>query len=116
MPATKRDLICTELFRTFVQTDDMNKAALKTRFDARLTKEQKELFEHAAEITGSRSLTEFVISAAQKEADLVIEKNQLRLVASKRDQEIFFNALMNAAKPNAALKKAANRYKKFVAK
>ena len=89
------------------------RAAEMTRFDARLTKEQKELFEYAAEITGSRSLTEFVISAAQKEADKVIEKNQLKLVASKRDQEIFFEALMNPAQPNAALKKALKRYNKF---
>ena len=89
------------------------RAADMTRFDARLTKEQKELFEYAAEITGSRSLTEFVISAAQKEADKVIEKNQLKLVASKRDQEIFFEALMNPAQPNAALKKALKRYNKF---
>ena len=89
------------------------RAADMTRFDARLTKEQKELFEYVAEITGSRSLTEFVISAAQKEADKVIEKNQLKLVASKRDQEIFFEALMNPAQPNAALKKALKRYNKF---
>ena len=91
------------------------RGAEMTRFDARITKEQKELFEYAAEITGSRTLTEFVISAAQKEADKVIEKKQLKLVASKRDQEIFFDALMNPAKPNAALKKALNRYNKFAA-
>ena len=89
------------------------RAAEMTRFDARLTKEQKELFEYAAEITGSRSLTEFVISAAQKEADKVIEKNQLKLVASKRDQEIFFEALMNPAQQNAVLKKELKRYNKF---
>ena len=92
------------------------KTAEKTRFDARLTKEQKELFEYAAALTGCRSLTEFMISSAQKEADEVIEKKQLRLVASKRDQEIFFNALMNPPKPNAALKKALVRYNKFTAK
>ncbi len=84
----------------------------KTRFDARLTQEQKELFEYAATITGSRSLTDFVISAAQKEADEVIQKNHLMLITTKRDQEVFFHALVDPAKPNQKLKAAAARYKK----
>ena len=88
----------------------------KTRFDARLTKEQKEIFEYAASLTGSRSLTEFVISSAQKEADKVIEKKQVTLLASKTDQEIFFNTLTHPPKPNARLIKAMTKYKKFASK
>ena len=92
------------------------KASEKTRFDARLTKEQKELFEYAAAVSGSRSLTDFVISSAQKEAEKIIEKKQYLLLASKKDQEIFFEVLVNPSKPNAALKKAVSRYKKFISK
>jgi uncharacterized protein (DUF1778 family) len=92
------------------------KPAEKTRFDARLTKEQKELFEYAASLTGSRSLTEFVISSAQKEADKAVKKNQFLLLASKKDQEIFFNTLMIPPKPNQSLKKALARYNKLSAK
>jgi uncharacterized protein (DUF1778 family) len=33
------------------------------------------------------------------------------ILASQRDQEVFFNAIMNSGKPNSALKKAAARYK-----
>jgi len=92
------------------------RTAEMTRFDARLTKEQKELFEYAAQLTGSRSLTEFVISSAQKEADKIIEKNQFTLISSKQDQQVFFDALVNPPKPNANLKRALNRYNKFIAK
>ena len=92
------------------------KTAEKTRFDARLTKEQKDLFEYAASLTGSRSLTEFVISAAQKEADKVIEKNQFMLLVSKQDKKVFFDALMTPPKPNQHLKKAVARYNKLAEK
>ena len=87
-----------------------------TRFDARLTREQKELFEYAAQLTGSRSLTDFIISSAQKEADRIIEKNQFILMNSKKDQQVFFDTLANPPKPNARLKKALNRYNKFMSK
>ena len=33
------------------------------------------------------------------------------IIASKRDSKIFFDALMNPAKPNEALVKAAREYK-----
>ena len=92
------------------------KTSSKTRFDARLTQEQKELFEYAANLTGSRSLTEFVITAAQKAADHVIEKNQFMLISTKKDQRIFFHALVNPPKPNQKLKKAVARHKKVLGK
>lgn len=80
------------------------------RFDTRLSKEQKEFFEHAATIGGFRNLSEFVIYSAQEQAKKIIE-NYNKVLASKRDQEIFFDAIMNTPKPNARLKKAASRYK-----
>ena len=104
--------MCTEIFRTF----DIMKNNEKTRFDARLTKEQKMLFEYAAALVGCRSLTEFIITSAQKEADKVIEKSQLRLISSKQDQQIFFDALVNPPKANARLKKGLARYKKIIVK
>jgi uncharacterized protein (DUF1778 family) len=89
------------------------KTATKTRFDARLTNEQKALFEQAALILGSRSLTEFILAAASREADRVIGDNQVRLLSSKIDHEVFFKALMNPPAPNDGLKKAASKYKKW---
>jgi uncharacterized protein (DUF1778 family) len=92
------------------------KTAEKTRFDARLTQEQKDLFEYAASILGSRSLTDFIISAAQKAANEVIEKNHLMLITTKRDQEVFFHSLVHPAQPNHKLKTAAAKYKRRMSK
>jgi uncharacterized protein (DUF1778 family) len=92
------------------------KGSGKTRFDARLTQEQKELFEHAARLSGRRSLTEFVITAAQRAADEIIEKHQFLLITTKRDQQIFFHALIHPPRPNQKLKKAAAKYKRLTSK
>lgn len=83
----------------------------KARFDARLSTEEKELFERAAELGGFRSLTEFVLRSAQKRAKEIIEEHEL-IIASKRDGEVFFNAILNPEKPNAKLTAAAEKYKK----
>ena len=87
------------------------KAAEKSRFDIRLTREQKEFAEYAANLGGFSTLTEFVLSSVQRQATDIVEKHKA-ILASSRDQQIFFDALMDAGKPNNALKKAAARYKK----
>ena len=46
----------------------------KTRFDTRLPKEQKLLFERAAIIGGFRSLTDFILIAAQEKAKEIIRE------------------------------------------
>lgn len=90
--------------------------ALKTktleiaRFDTRLPKEQKELFEEAVVLGGYRSLSDFVISSAMEKAKIIVEERK-NLLASKKDRETFFNALLNPPKPNDKLKAAAKRYK-----
>jgi uncharacterized protein (DUF1778 family) len=86
------------------------KTNTSARFDTRLSKDQKELFEYAASLGGFRNLTEFVISSTQSVANEIIEKHNA-ILASKRDQELFFNALIHPSKPNSKLKKAASRYK-----
>jgi uncharacterized protein (DUF1778 family) len=83
----------------------------KSRFDAQMPKEQKSYFERAAALAGYRSLTEFVLRAAQEKADEVIARHN-SLFASERDREIFFGALLNPPKPNSKLLAAAKLYKK----
>jgi len=41
-------------------------------------------------------------------------EEQNKIIASKRDQEIFFNELTNPSKPNKALTDAVKRYNKIV--
>lgn len=86
----------------------------KARFDTRLTKEQKEYFEYAASLGGFRTLTEFVVFSAQQQANEIIEKHH-SILASQKDREVFFEAMMNPPQPNDALKKAALRFNELVA-
>ncbi|MGI8599632.1 MAG: DUF1778 domain-containing protein [Chitinophagaceae bacterium] len=87
----------------------------KARFDTRLPKEQKEYFEYAANLGGFRNLTEFIVFSAQQQASKIVENRDV-ILSSKRDQEIFFDAIMNPSKPNSRLRKAASRYNQAIAK
>lgn len=82
----------------------------KARFDTRLSKEQKDFFERAAILGGYRSLTDFVILTVQKKAKEIIAERD-RIIASKKDSEIFFNAITNPNKPNKELLSAAKEFK-----
>ncbi len=86
-----------------------------SRFNARLPKEQKELFEKAAYLGGYRNLTDFVILTVQEKAKKIIKEKEL-IIASKRDGEIFFNAITNSKKPSKSLKNALKDYNSFVSK
>lgn len=82
------------------------------RFDTRLPKEQKIFFEKAARLGGYRSLTDFVVMAAQEKAKQIITEKE-RIIASQQDSEVFFNALMNPSAPNEELSKAAKAFKDY---
>ncbi|MBL4734344.1 MAG: DUF1778 domain-containing protein [Flavobacteriales bacterium] len=88
------------------------KAIESSRFDTRLPKEQKDLFEYAASLGGFRTLTEFVMFSAREHAKKIIEDHN-KVLASNKDQKIFFNAMVNPKKPNSNLKNAALNYKKL---
>ena len=86
--------------------------AQKARLDTRLLKEQKELFEYAATLGGFSTLTDFVVYALQQQSNTIIEKYKYQnaFLASKKDQEIFFDAITNPQPPNEALRNAAKHY------
>ncbi len=87
----------------------------KARFDTRLPKEQKMFFERAARLGGYRSLTDFVIMTVQEKAKkIILEREQI--IASQKDSEIFFNAIINSPKANNNLTNAANEYKTILSK
>ena len=87
-----------------------NKISGKTRFEARLTQDEKAFFERAAAIGGYRSLTDFVIRSAVKQAEEIIQA-QDSILSSKRDAELFFDTVFNAPAPNEKLKAAAISFK-----
>ncbi|HFA51999.1 MAG TPA: DUF1778 domain-containing protein [Bacteroidetes bacterium] len=84
-----------------------------TRFDARLTKEQKEFFEYASRLGGFRSLTEFIIKSVQSKAEQLVEEHN-KIIASNRDREIFFDFVFKGVKPNKELKSALKEYNKLL--
>jgi len=81
----------------------------KARFDTRLPKEQKLFFERAALLGGYRNLTDFMILTVQKRAKEIIKERE-QIIASKKDKEIFFNAITSPGKPNKNLLSAAKEY------
>lgn len=87
----------------------------KTRVDIRLAKKQKEYFEYAANLGGFKTLTDFVIFSGEQQANQIVEKHNT-ILASKKDQEVFFDALINPQPANERLKKAARRYKELTSK
>jgi uncharacterized protein (DUF1778 family) len=81
------------------------------RLEARVSRNQKELFKRAAELQG-RTLTDFVVASVQDAAMRVIEQTQtIRL--NTDDSRAFAEALLNPREPNARLKAAAQRYLKL---
>ncbi len=83
------------------------------RLEARLPADVLTMLKRAAEIEG-RSLTDFVVSAAQEAARRSIAQAQV-LQWGAQDQEAFATALTQSAAPNAALKRAFARQRKLIA-
>jgi uncharacterized protein (DUF1778 family) len=78
------------------------------RLEARLTQRQKALLQRAAAIRG-RSLTDFVVSAAEEAAERVI-RSEFVISLGAEDSAAFAAALLSPASPNRALRAAAARY------
>jgi uncharacterized protein (DUF1778 family) len=85
---------------------------LSSRIEVRLTSEQKELFENAAQLAGHRSLSDFIVQTIQAKASEVVNQ-QAAITLSKRDAVMFVDLITNAPKPNAKLKKAYANYRKL---
>jgi uncharacterized protein (DUF1778 family) len=82
------------------------------RIDVRISKEQKELIKYASELSGFKSLSEFIVFHIQAQANKII-KNNNTILNTIEDKKIFLEALLNPAEPNVALKKARLNYQKF---
>jgi uncharacterized protein (DUF1778 family) len=80
------------------------------RLEARISKEQKELFQLAADIQG-RTLTDFVIASVLDAAKRAIQEHEM-MTLSARDREVFVEALLNPPAPSDKLRTAAQRYRK----
>ncbi|MFQ5467741.1 MAG: DUF1778 domain-containing protein [Kiloniellaceae bacterium] len=84
-------------------------AAKRARLEARITLDQKELFQRAAALMG-RTMTDFVVSSAQEIAARTVREHEAMTLGA-RDRERFVGALLEAPQPGTRLRRAARRYK-----
>ena len=84
------------------------------RLEARLSRAQKALIQHAADLSG-RSLTDFILSASQEAANKVIREHEVTTLTTQ-DSIKFAEALLTPPEPNKALKNAAKKHNKMLEK
>ena len=77
------------------------------RLEARVTAQQKKLIQRAAALDGL-SLTDFIVSSAQRAARKTIRTHR-EIVLSARDSQAFAEAFLNPGQPNAELRDAFAR-------
>lgn len=82
------------------------------RFNARLTNEQKLLFERAAALYGL-SVSQFVMSSAQRAAEQAIRDHEV-IALSARDSLAVMEALLRPAPANDALRRAVAQHRDLV--
>jgi uncharacterized protein (DUF1778 family) len=90
-------------------TDTAGRRPRSERLEARVSRQQKELFLRAATLQG-RSLTDFLVASVQEAAiEIVRTHDALRL--SERDRQAFVAALLAPSAPAKTLEQAAKRYR-----
>lgn len=88
-----------------------NTAKKDDRVTARIPKHIKNTLEQAASITGA-TLNQFIVQAALKEAQQILESERV-INLSEKDAEIVFSLLENPPAPNENLKKAVDKHRLF---
>jgi uncharacterized protein (DUF1778 family) len=86
--------------------------ARTTRVEARIAPEVLAVVRRAAEIEG-RSVSDFLVSAAQEAANRTIERTQV-IRLSVEEQQRFAALLLDPPAPSAAMKRAAKAHKKLI--
>ena len=82
------------------------------RLEARLPPDVHAMLKRAAQIQG-RTLTDFVVTAAQEAARHTIEDAEI-IRLSAEGQRRFAEALLNPPEPNEALKRAFEHHRRLV--
>jgi uncharacterized protein (DUF1778 family) len=84
--------------------------ARSARIEARIAHDALAIVKRAAEIQG-RSLSDFVVAAAQEAAHRTIEETQI-IRLSVEDQQAFAEAILNPPPLAPAMKRAIERYRR----
>ena len=88
---------------------DVSQLTRGGRLQARITHEQKALFQQAARLS-TRTLSEFVVASAQEAAQRIIKEHEnVRL--TREEQIRFVNALLQPPAPSKRLRQAGTQYR-----
>jgi uncharacterized protein (DUF1778 family) len=91
----------------------MSQQPIRTaRIEARIAPDALAIVRRAAEIQG-RSVSDFVVAAAQEAAERTIERTEM-IRLSVEGQRAFAQAILNPPKPSAGLKKAAKAHRRLI--
>jgi uncharacterized protein (DUF1778 family) len=86
----------------------------ENRVEFRISNEDKELFEYAKQLKGFKTFSEFARFIITREAKAIVEEES-KILASKRDKELFFNALMGEDhQPNESLLAAIKYHNELI--
>lgn len=80
------------------------------RLDIRLNPQAKEKIEQAA-VLSHQSLTDFVVTSLLRVSEEALQRQRM-IHLSKRDRDLFLTALDANVRPNRALRKAVERFKR----
>jgi uncharacterized protein (DUF1778 family) len=80
------------------------------RLDIRLNPQAKEKIEQAA-VVSHQSLTDFVVTSLLRVSEETLQRQRM-IHLSNHDRDLFLTALEGDCRPNRALRKAADRFKR----
>lgn len=92
-----------------LSTVESSEKTRNARLEARVSSDQKNLFQRAATLSG-RTLSEFVIDSTQEAAARIVREHEL-IRLSREEQVAFVTALLNPPEPGARLRKAVESYR-----
>jgi uncharacterized protein (DUF1778 family) len=91
----------------------MPEANRTARIEARIAPDALAVVKRAAELQG-RSVSDFVVAAAEQAANRTIEETQI-IRLSVEDQRAFAEAILNPPPPSSALVRAAEAHRRLIA-
>jgi uncharacterized protein (DUF1778 family) len=92
-----------------LNTPETHDKPRNARLEARVSRDQKDLFQRAATLTG-RTLSELVIDSTQEAAAKIVQEHEV-IRLSREDQIAFISALLEPSEPGARLRKAVQSYR-----
>ena len=80
------------------------------RIELRVASKDKNMLKKAQKLSGDQSVSSFIMRIVKKEAEDIVSKYD-SIIATERDQQVFFDAVFASNTPHQNLVDAAKRFK-----